>query len=189
MKKYLLTLLLLLSAAASQAQIRYVEPFGGLYFGWPVVTGDFPDMDLSRSHDFCLDMVRLSFPVGGNENIRFRVQARWEFFSLGSKYYKMKFHYAGVPVGFTFRRGLFKFGLQCTPLYKVYARTKDKSFERSVVERLDGVNPFRLTGEMSFSFAFIGFFGRYSATPIFSRGYYREGGNARLVTFGIAVDL
>lgn len=189
MKKLIPALVFLLSAISSKAQIHYVEPFGGISFGRPIVVGDFYDMDLSRSHDFCLDLLRCGFPVWGNENIRFRIQGRWEFFSLGNKYYKMKFHYAGVPIGITFRKNLFKVGFQWTTQRKIFAREKDFRGDKTIVEKLEGVNPLRMTGELSFSYAFFGIYGRVSATPIFRRGYHPGCDDARLVTFGIVIDL
>lgn len=189
MKKYTLILILLLASTFAKAQDRpYVDNFGSLYFGKGIVDGSFFDMDLSRSFDFAWDAVKMSFPVGGRQDLSFRISGRWEYFSLGDKYYKMKFHYAGLPVGIFFRRGLFKVGGQITPEYKVYSRVKDKSFNPPIVEHLEGANPFRLTAEVSFSFTVIGLYARYSATPLFRRGYH-PGSDARLFTFGLMLDL
>lgn len=189
MKKLSLILLLLIASTFAKAQEeRFVEPFGGFYVGRAFVTGDFYDMDLSSSYEICLDLLKMGFPVGGNPNVRFRLGARWDFFTLGDKCYKMKFHYAGLPLGLTFRKRLFKVGVQCTPEYKVYSRTKDKTYGTTIVEHLEGANPFRLSGEVSFSFAVIGLYCRYSATPLFKSGYH-PGSDARLLTFGFMLDL
>lgn len=184
----ILLFLTLTSGAVSAKTGARVENFGSLFFGRSLIMGDYYDIDNSRSFDFCWDMVRFSVPLGGNEDILLRFGGRWEYFNLGDQYYKMKFHYAGAPVGVFVRRGLFKFGVQCAPEYKIYSRVKEKSGTTVITERLDGANPFRFTTELSVTFAFVGLYGRYGVTPLFERGTH-IGNDAHTFSFGVVIDL
>ena len=189
MKKTFIITLLLLTATFVKAQDRpYVENFGSLYFGKCIVFGELREGGLTRTSDFVWDAVKTSFPLGTRGNVRLRIGGRWEYFSLGDKESKMKFHYAGVPVGIFLRKGLFKIGAQCAPEYKIRARLKDSSTGTTTTEHLEGVNPFRLTCEVSASFAFVGLYARYGATPLFKKGY-DPGSGAHILTLGLMLDL
>lgn len=184
----LILFLALTSGAASARTGARVENFGSLFFGKSLILGDYYDFNNSRSFDFCWDMVRVSVPLGGNEDILLRFGGRWEYFNLGERSYKMKFHYAGAPVGVFVRRGLFKFGVQCTPEHKIYSRVREEYGTTVVTERLDGVNPLRFTTELSVTFAFVGLYGRYGVTPLFERGTH-IGSDERTFSFGVVIDL
>lgn len=213
MKKFLIALSMLAFSvfcrAESDRERVDFDYIGSFYLGTPVMVGDFPALEMSRSASFFYDLCHVKVGLDSDCHINIRAAVRYCYNNIafrkaitfveeegliypepltvtGLKKSKLNLSYISLPLGIDLRFGKFELGLNYSADFLIRAKSKYKFSDGKIKTDLyDGLNSFVNTAEIVCSYDGIGFVVNYGMTPIIESGSWYD--DARVVSFGVVL--